>query len=199
MPGGLGDYAACNGNQYQDGHLAANTKGFRGVIIEVDRGQCEVIDPATGQRIADTGTNVPDALLIRWKPRVSFRDILDGTANSLMIGEKHLTFDFQEGRNNGTRGDDRSIFNGDSELGPAARIAGHVWGANGQPIAGTEMPLAKGPADRYQPRFVFGSWHPGTCQFVMADASVRPIQVNIANETLARLSCREDGMPVTVP
>src|SRR5262249_37440198 len=103
-PGGLGDYAGCVGNQYQDAELAANTKGFRGVIIEVDRGQCEVIDPATGQKTSDTGTNVPNALLIRWKPRVAFRDILDGTANSLMVGEKHLTFDFQQGTSNSNRG-----------------------------------------------------------------------------------------------
>jgi hypothetical protein len=66
-------------------------------------------------------------------------------------------------------------------------------------VAGTEAPLAKGPADNFIPNQIFGSWHPSVCQFVMADASVRPLSVNIAIETLTRLSCREDGLPVTIP
>jgi hypothetical protein len=37
------------------------------------------------------------------------------------------------------------------------------------------------------------------CQFVMADASVRQLNDSIANESLARLAVRDDGLPMTAP
>jgi prepilin-type N-terminal cleavage/methylation domain-containing protein len=192
-PGALGDYAASVGNPY------SGADGFRGVIVEVDRTQTVIIDPTTGGQVGDTGaTAVVGAHIIRWKARVPINDILDGTSNTLMIGEKHMRLNFQEGRSN-SGNVDTSIFNGDHEVGAGARMAGHVWDATGNPIAGSDVPLAKGPADNYLPNLQFGSWHPGTCQFVLADASVRPISNNIAIETLTRLTMRKDGRPVTLP
>jgi prepilin-type N-terminal cleavage/methylation domain-containing protein len=203
-PGGLGDYACNVGNQYQDNQFqaapATPTKGFRGVIVEVLRNppHTEIVDGATNQPTSDTGIENPGALVIRWRGRVAFNDILDGTANTFMVGEKHLRQDYQEGRNNNSNVD-TSIFNGDKEVGACARRAGHVWDVRGAVVAGTEAPLAKGPSDGFLRNQVFGSWHPSICQFAMADASVRPINVNIAIETLTRLACREDGHPVTLP
>ncbi len=173
-------------------------EGYSGAIAEVYRGQTVIVDPATGARVDDTVNTVVGALIMRWKARVPINDILDGTSNTFMVGEKHMKMNFQEGRSNNNN-DDRSIFNGDREVGPAGRMAGHEWNAAGNPVAGGDVPLAKGPSDRFKDNQCFGSWHPGICQFVMADASVRPIQVNIAIETLTRLTRRKDGRPVTLP
>jgi prepilin-type processing-associated H-X9-DG protein len=39
----------------------------------------------------------------------------------------------------------------------------------------------------------FGSYHPGVCQFVFCDGSVRAIRNNIDSATLRRLAVRNDG------
>ena len=192
-PGGLGDYAACVGNLYTN---------YNGVIVEVIRNRppmTVLVHPTTGAPQVDTGgSSDPQTLLVSYKGQVAFSDILDGTSNTLMIGEKHLRFNFQEGRSSGGSVD-TSIFNGDKEVGAGARVAGHVWNSDGTPKAGTDRPLAKGPGDAYFTNQVFGSWHPGVCQFVYADGSVRSLNTSIAIETLARLAVRKDGMEVSVP
>jgi prepilin-type N-terminal cleavage/methylation domain-containing protein/prepilin-type processing-associated H-X9-DG protein len=192
-PGGLGDYAASVGNLYTN---------YNGAIVETIRNSppmTVLVHPTSGAPQNDSGSlSDPGTLLIRWKGRVAFADILDGTSNTLMIGEKHLRFDFKEGRSSGGSVD-TSIYNGDHEVGAAGRVAGHVWDSNGKPISGTDRPLAKGPGDAYFTNQVFGSWHPGVCQFVYADGSVRTLNNNISNETLARLAVRNDGKEVSMP
>jgi prepilin-type processing-associated H-X9-DG protein len=65
-------------------------------------------------------------------------------------------------------------------------------------IAGSERPLAKHPHDAFLPSNVFGSYHPGGCQFGMVDGSVRFVNLQVTNETLARLAARDDGRVVTL-
>jgi prepilin-type processing-associated H-X9-DG protein len=38
----------------------------------------------------------------------------------------------------------------------------------------------------------FGSWHPGVCQFVFCDGSVRAIRTSIDTANLRRLAVRND-------
>ena len=56
-------------------------------------------------------------------------------------------------------------------------------------------PLAKGSKNTAGSEF--GSYHPGICQFVLADGNVRPISVSISLTTLARLANRQDGQVVS--
>jgi prepilin-type processing-associated H-X9-DG protein len=73
-------------------------------------------------------------------------------------------------------------------------------------IAGFEDPLARGPNDLTRSGGVqdgvyarkFGSFHPGTCQFVFCDGAVKQIRTSIALGTLRRLAVRKDGEPVTI-
>ena len=44
----------------------------------------------------------------------------------------------------------------------------------------------------------FGSWHPGTCQFVFYDGSVRSVRVNIDTTNLRRFAVRNDGEVITL-
>ena len=43
----------------------------------------------------------------------------------------------------------------------------------------------------------FGGPHPGVCQFVFCDGSVRPIRNSIDTANLRRLAARNDGEAVT--
>ena len=58
-------------------------------------------------------------------------------------------------------------------------------------------PLAFGPTDdTINQNWIFGSWHPGICHFVMADASVQKISVDIDINVYGRLGHKDDGFPV---
>ncbi len=184
-PGGLGDYAICVGTSYRTGTSD-------GAIIEALRnGQAgfPCRHPTTGANVNDTGAgSPPDAVLVLFRSETDIAALTDGTSNTVLVGEKHLQIGRQFGRN-----EDRSIFNGDSETGPGCRELGQRLDAQGRVIAGSERPLAKGPNDAFLRGNVFGSYHPGVCQFVFCDGSVRAIPVNTPNETLRRLAARNDG------
>jgi prepilin-type N-terminal cleavage/methylation domain-containing protein len=97
--------------------------------------------------------------------------ITDGLSNTFFVGEKQVQV---------TKLDrEGSIFNGDY--------------GNSFKKAGVGAQLAKSPTASAQ----FGSWHPGICQFVMGDGSVRAIQVQIDANSLGYLAHRFDGAAVT--
>ncbi len=187
-PGGLGDYAICVGPRYE-------TTNSRGAIIEALRNaqaDFPVRDPVTGGPVNDTGSgSPPHAVLAKFRSETTLASILDGTSQTVLIGEKHL----QLGRTYG-RSEDRSIFNGDLETGAGCRELGMRLDNQGQIIDGSERPLAKGPTDAFQRSSVFGSYHPGVCQFVFCDGSVRAINNNTPLETLRRLAIRDDQLVV---
>jgi prepilin-type N-terminal cleavage/methylation domain-containing protein len=122
--------------------------------------------------------------VIQWHSQTGLKSITDGTSNTFLAGEKHLIHaEF------GRPPVDTSVYDGGTN---PPRQVGRV--------AGPGFSLAKSPTDvqggagRYQRNF--GSYHPGLCQFVLCDASVRAVQVSIAESTLSRLAVRNDGQPV---
>ena len=107
-------------------------------------------------------------------PFLKFANISDGLSNVVFIGEKHV-------RRPATNSDG-SIWNGDhaasfKKLGTGAPIARDLNATSGQ----------------------FGSWHPGICQFVFGDGSVRALPVTTDLATLDRIANRDDGEPVSLP
>jgi prepilin-type processing-associated H-X9-DG protein len=104
-------------------------------------------------------------------------DIIDGTSNTFMIGEKHV----QLGRINDAA-QDGMIFSG-SEQQTYHRRAGPSW------------PLAINPTVAANTQF--GSWHTGVCQFVFADGSVRAVKNSTPGTTLGLLANRSDGQVIT--
>lgn len=97
-----------------------------------------------------------------------------------MAGEKHVI----QGQL-GVGWLDSSIYNGNYTT-PSVRSAG------------PDYPLAKSPTDRQfsGQQAVFGSWHPGICQFVYCDGSVHSLPVDIDPNVLGLLANKCDGQVI---
>jgi prepilin-type N-terminal cleavage/methylation domain-containing protein/prepilin-type processing-associated H-X9-DG protein len=181
-PGALGDYAACLGEY-----------GFYGSPPR------ELIFSTDGNGALIIG-NIVNGQVTSFTKMSS---ITDGTSNTFMVGEKHVP----AGMFGRLKVGDGSIYCG-------------IWTTYSGRTAGRGHPLAKGPTDispAYDPgrpagqsgtwrpatdapyAKKFGSWHTGICNFAFCDGSVRTISVNTDEETLARLSARNDGLVVTLP
>ena len=188
--GGLGDFAACGGTGRNDGvgvNGRQNINGTNGAMI-------------CARWFHDT--SVSPARLAKWHGILRLANITDGTSNTFLIGEKHVrrlnaagTQPFRFGT-----ADDRSIYNAQNAN-------------NYRRYAGREMEEIPADSGVIQPNgelnriaiynfqdFVqgddnrrFGSRHPGICQFVFCDGSVKQIQNSINIDTLGRLANREDG------
>jgi hypothetical protein len=129
----------------------------------------------------------PDPYLIFTvvKLMTTLHDVLDGTTNVFLAGEKHVPINrFGEFQNNQVN--DCSAYNDDRnwpnirKAGPGASLARSV-------VESVNLP----------PNTQFGSWHPGICQFVLCDGSVRAVSINISSTILGRLANMRDGAPVS--
>ncbi len=108
--------------------------------------------------------------------RVRFRDILDGSSHTILLGESY-TFQDDLGWVSGTRSTLRNT--GRFETQSPLRVAATA------PTAGEEPnSLSVGP---------FGSYHPGGANFIFADGSARFLSQNIEPETFQHLGNRADG------
>lgn len=110
----------------------------------------------------------------RWKEKITFASISDGSSNTFLAGELHIP----EGQINVTPFNG-PIYNG-KELVAHSRLGGP-----GIPI------LA--PRDEAGVVLGFGSAHPGLCNFVRADGSTSSMSNNLDTITLANFCHRSDG------
>jgi hypothetical protein len=120
--------------------------------------------------------NYPD--LSNWYHPNAIAQVLDGTSNTMLLGEKHVRpteFGLSP---------DTSIYNADSGQTPI-RVAG-------------QFPLARGPTEDVggNRHWQFGSYHPTVVQFVFCDSSVRQVNVNTSTLSLSRLADRRDGQVI---
>jgi hypothetical protein len=56
--------------------------------------------------------------------------------------------------------------------------------------------LANGPTDSFRPAERFGSYHPGICQFVFGDGSVRSVPNSTNILILTAIALPDDGQAV---
>lgn len=106
----------------------------------------------------------------------SFNDIPDGLSNTLFAGEKHVPLTrFGQGTW------DNSVYN-------------HDYRNNIYRKAGPGRKLVANPADVSSASAEsFGGYHPGTCQLLLGDGSVRAVRISIDETTLGKLANRMDG------
>jgi prepilin-type processing-associated H-X9-DG protein len=168
-PGGLSDFAACSGTGNGDG------VGANGAII-------------AARSTVSSATDPPQ--VVNWSGVVTLNSILDGTSNTFLAGEKHVRWSTQFGR-----GEDRTVL-GATNGNNYRRFAGI-----GPETGDTYVLQLYDPAPQWNEQTAsnrsFGSRHPGVCQFVMCDGSVRPIQNSTDVTTLGRLAARNDGQVIT--
>jgi Protein of unknown function (DUF1559) len=113
--------------------------------------------------------------VFRLEKGVKFGDIPDGLTHTILIGEKHVP---AAGEN--ITPWDCAIYDGHN---PACS----------QRSGGPGFPLTSAPSDL---SWSFGSSHPGICQFVFCDGTVRSVRNGIDPVVLGLLAQRNDQMPV---
>jgi prepilin-type processing-associated H-X9-DG protein len=147
-----------------------------------------------------------------WIPRDTMAWLQDGTSNQILLGEKHIPSD-RLNRCNDAGSQDGSTFS-DCGYQSVAQNRGTPAGrsfclrfSSTETNIESPFPLAR-PQDfinglttiRPVSVYGFGSWHPGMCQFVFGDGSVKAISVTIpVNPILFRLSVVNDGQTVEIP
>ncbi len=128
----------------------------------------------TGVIITSQAKQTSDVSLM-WVDRISYASISDGSSNTALAGELHVTPE-----NLNTTPFNGPIYNGE-DLAAFTRIGGP-----GVPIrSGSDAPTSS--------ILGFGSWHPGTCNFVYADGSTKAISNEIDTVTLGKICNRNDG------
>jgi prepilin-type N-terminal cleavage/methylation domain-containing protein len=111
--------------------------------------------------------------------------LTDGTSNTLLVGEKHVTAT-GAGKFDAATGADQDFSIYSSQPGKWAYVTGRKAGSN--------FPLALGPTTPYANQF--GSWHTGVVMFAFGDGSVRGLRPSIAGSILGLLAGRNDGQPI---
>ncbi|NQV28401.1 MAG: DUF1559 domain-containing protein [Rhodopirellula sp.] len=119
----------------------------------------------------------PGAKLVTWRSRTAFKDLTDGITHTILVGEKHV-----RPSRWGIAQEDGAIYNGDHP-------------GNFSRCGGPGYPLARTPTDIFNNNF--GSAHDGMCNFLLADGSVRSVNVFIATDILGRLTVRNDNEVVS--
>lgn len=172
--GAVGDYAGNHGDP-SPGASGLETDFYYG-----GNGNGVIIS-SQGRRsneYADSGGGLRAKPLANWVDKVTHASISDGTSNTFLAGELHVTHEKLN-----TIPFNGPIYNGE-DLSAFTRIGGA-----GVPIlrAGDEPGAILG----------FGSWHAGVCNFVMADGSTHSVATNMDTEALGALCNRSDGKAVT--
>src|SRR5262249_46946632 len=134
-----------------------------------------------------------DGVLFR-DSRISLRDITDGTSNTLMVGERPPSADFQFGWWYAGAG---QKFTGSADM-----FLG-VEGQNLLGLVGGSCPLGTyrftpGRLNNLCDMFHFWSLHSGGAHFLYADGSVHFLHYSVA-PLLPALATRVGGEAVTVP
>jgi prepilin-type N-terminal cleavage/methylation domain-containing protein len=193
LTGAVADYAGCAGSPI-------DADGIASVWFDYYRPPTGY-KPANGAIVSDAahqtppnggvcGGSDPDYTFVSEKIYVRFKLFRDGTAKTILFGEKHVpsygTGYLHDPPNLPTGHNayvfDNSIYNSDESM-TVIRYAG-----------GTAA-LALSPNDSFNNNF--GGPHAGICQFVFGDGSMRAISIEIDATVLGNLANRDDGKVIT--
>ena len=210
--GSVGDYAAV---AYGDG--ARTAPGGTLSITNQPRNWdsailvCRVYNRSTGNKTINSISLGPGD----YRSMTSFASVLDGLSNTAFIGEKAVhkdrlgststadsqqdgTFYFGNGISSQSSGAGRRVAGGIAYF--MRRLANETQNTN--PAAADRIIALKPTGDtnvNNNPRFRFGSWHPGVTLFALGDGSVRSVNNASSNRNLRRLGTRNDRLTFDLP
>jgi prepilin-type N-terminal cleavage/methylation domain-containing protein len=179
--GGLSDYACSGGTNGNDGALG-NGSGW-------------VTSPPNVN--LDDKTPIPPlgTLCLGFHSPTNFAAITDGLSNTLLVGEKYIFPQDMDGKGDDNTTDGSVFCSGDGQEHTFRRFVG-----SSPPVVRPLVASIQDPGPDANGRVwadkAFGSHHPGICQFVFCDGSVKPLQVTINVNTLQLLGVRNDGQPI---
>lgn len=181
-PIGWSDYAMCAGS--------ASTTTTTGKLTFWNGAAARAINPATRAYNNSAQTDFFEKWQ-GWAAALRMSDLVDGSSNTLLIGEKYWPPKHFGG----------IVYNGDLQS-QYMRFAGHEGVQDPVTKLYTTMNnLISDPnysAPDWNQRFG-SALHPGVCQFVLADGSVRAFRNNTDVDVLHCLAVYNDGQPVTLP
>jgi len=165
--------------------------------------------------------NYSGSTVSTWSPRDTYTRLSDGLSNQLLIGEKQIYV----GRSSDP--DIPACFEtdppGTTEIASYNLLADGTWLVTSQwaiaiarpvhlnfPVATIDTDHSKDrikigikrrtdPPQLWWNTHGFGSWHPGVCNFVLADGSTVTLSNSIDWALLAKLGIVNDGNPVSIP
>jgi len=120
--------------------------------------------------------------------RIGFKDILDGTSNTFMVGECYWDTFSQDGN----QMDFWYIGSPQVDPWPNATEFSEFVGSTGVPYNARKIASTSG----YVKELSFASFHPGGAMFCLADASVRFVSYTIDYPTYQALGSRNKGEPI---
>jgi len=123
------------------------------------------------------------------KGATAFRNIVDGLSYTGLFGEKHFSADCLGFANESSP---------QEPCGDAPILFWRHWNQFSY-VRDLRSPMGRGPSDTAQGWTVHGSWHPGICQFALADGSVRSISVTTSLPIMQALADMRDGMVSELP
>ncbi len=144
----------------------------------------EPVDGVFNSGFSKDNKVVNDELVGPEKGRYSHASIVDGSSNTIFVGEKYVS---TEGFNDARGWGDSCIYNGD-EPETFMRIGGYAMGlADSQRLflSPGEFPI-------------FGSSHNQVVNFVLGDGSIHSLSTQISESTLSKLCSRNDGDAVSI-
>jgi hypothetical protein len=127
------------------------------------------------------------------------KTVIDGTSNTIMMGEKYHVDDFFDtwtGNNSGLKMYQVSAWGWSG----GTKGAAHIFGSSAVAINFKTIDYSTAPnnfASQDRRYNAWGSGHPGGACFVMGDGSARFISDSIDFTTLAALSTRDGGETLT--
>ncbi len=169
----------------------------------------QVLNPALGPRRADgkfVTQMVSDGsskFYAGWYPRTREHHVTDGLSKTALLAEKHIYRPhLGKGGCYGSKIVNRDKCATDMPAGQdgfddAPVTALSQAGSGALFLVANVGGIARGPQDASSA--TIGSWHPGVCQFVMADGAVVAVSMDTSDTVLRRLVDRRDGQVLDMP